>query len=67
MLITWILSTFTLLQKNYDTLRLIFSLILKWVSKAKPRQKEINENSKQGKEIIVTKSINPKTKSQVSK
>jgi hypothetical protein len=30
--------------------------------KAKPRQKEINENSKWGKEIIVTKSINPKDK-----
>jgi membrane protein CcdC involved in cytochrome C biogenesis len=53
--------------KNYDALGLIFSLILKWVSKLKPRQKKINENSKWGNEIIVTKSINPKTKSQVPK
>jgi hypothetical protein len=33
--------------------------------KAQPRQKEIDENSKWGKEIIVTKSTNPKTKAQV--
>ncbi len=59
--------TFTALPQNYNS-PLITSLLLKRVCKAKPRQKENNQNSKWGKEILVTKSINPKTKNpQVSK